>query len=368
MSFSHHKSDYVLLGIIGALVLFGLLILSSASAPLGYQKFGDPYYFVKHQLITGVLPGLIAFFILARLPYQKLQKLSFPLLIASIVLLTLVFIPGLQLEHGDSQSWINVFGWSFQPAEVVKLFFLIYLAAWLAGRGERRVQDLQTSFLPFVGALGLISLLMLLQPDLGTLFIIVSTALVVYFVGGGNLWHLGAITSAGFLGFLVLVKIAPYRMNRFTAFLNPQKDPQGFSYQLWQALIAVGSGGWLGVGLGHSRQKFSYLPEVTGDSIFAVIGEEIGFILCTVLIVLLLFLAYRGMRLSQQAPDKFSRLLVIGIISWIMIQSFINIAGILSLLPMTGVPLPFISAGGTSMMSLLAAAGILANISRQSKV
>ena len=285
-----------------------------------------------------------------------------------MVFLILVFIPGLAAEYGTAKSWLNIFGFSLQPAEVVKLTFLIYLAAWLNSRGERKVQDFRSSFLPFVISLGIISFLMVLQPDIGTLSIIVISALVVYFVGGGSLWHLAGICGIGLVGLLVLIKIAPYRLNRLVAFLHPEQDPQGIAYHIWQSLIAIGSGGFFGVGLGHSRQKFSYLPEVTGDSIFAVIGEELGFFFTALFIILLLVFAYRGIYLAKRTPDKFSRLLVVGIISWLIFQSFINIAAMLSLLPMTGIPLPFVSYGGTALMSSLAAMGILVNISKFSKI
>ncbi|MFA5358908.1 MAG: putative lipid II flippase FtsW [Patescibacteria group bacterium] len=362
------QPDYFLIGVIAILLLFGLTILSSAGAPISYQKFGDPYYLVKHQILVGLLPGIFFFFFFLRLDYDKLKKIAFPLLVGSIILLSVVFIPGLRSEYGTARSWINIFGFSLQPAEIVKLSFLIYLAAWLDSRSERKVQDLKSGFIPFVLVLGIISILMLLQPDVGTLSIIILSALVVYFVGGGSWRHMIIIAVAGLAGLLALIKIAPYRMARFTAFLHPEKDPQGQAYHIWQSLIAIGSGGFWGVGLGHSRQKFSYLPEVTGDSIFAVISEEFGFIFTIIFIFLLLVFAYRGIRLAKSAPDRFARLLTIGIISWLVLQSFVNIASMLSLMPMTGVPLPFVSYGGTALMTSLAAIGILANISKFSKM
>jgi len=368
MTYRGHQPDYFLISISLILVLFGLIILSSASAPAAYQKFGDPYYFVKHQLVTGLIPGLILFFFFANFYYEKLKKLALPLLIGSIVILTLVFIPGIRSEYGTARSWLNIFGFSIQPAEVVKLTFLIYLAAWLAGRGETRVRDFRTSFLPFIIVLGVISLLMVLQPDIGTLSIIILSALVVYFVGGGSISHLVAVAGIGLLGFLILIKATPYRLNRFVAFLHPEKDPQGIAYHVWQSLIAIGSGGLFGLGFGHSRQKFSYLPEPTGDSIFSIMAEELGFFVATFFVVVLLLLAYRCLKLAKGSPDRFSRLLVIGIISSLIFQAFINIAAMLSLFPITGIPLPFVSAGGTSLMVSLSAMGILVNISKFSKI
>ncbi len=368
MSRLRHEPDYVLLILILLLMLFGLAMLSSAAAPISYQRFGSSYYFFNQQIIKGLLPGLALFFIFANYPYQKLKKLAWPMMIGSIVLLTLVFIPGLAADYGTSRSWINIFGFSIQPSEIVKLTFLIYLAAWLTDRGEHQIKDWQTGFVPFLSALGLISFLMLLQPDLGTLSIIAVMSVVVYFVSGGHLKHLALLGGLGASLFVALVFIAPYRLARFTAFLHPERDPLGISYHINQALIAVGSGGWWGVGVGQSRQKFSYLPEVTGDSIFAVIAEEIGFIFSAAVIVVLLIIAHRCILLARQAPDRFAKLLVVGIVSWLIFQSFINISAMVALLPITGVPLPFVSAGGTALTMSLAAVGVLTNISRYSKI
>ncbi|MFA5076378.1 MAG: putative lipid II flippase FtsW [Patescibacteria group bacterium] len=363
-----HQPDYILIALIAILVLFGLVMLSSAGAPISYQKFGNSYYYFTHQIITGLIPGLILFFFFSNYYYRKLREIAMPLLFISIILLILVFIPGLRTEYGTAHSWLNIFGFSVQPSEIVKITFLIYLASWLEQRGEHKIKDLHSGFIPFLTVLGVISLLMILQPDIGTLSVMIAMSLVVYFMAGGSTWHLLSLSGVGLMAFAVLVKISPYRLARFTAFLHPEKDPQGVAYHINQALIAVGSGGWLGLGLGHSRQKFAYLPEVTGDSIFAVIAEEIGFIFTVLVIILFLFLAWRGIKLAQAAPDKFAKLLVIGIVSWFIIQSFVNIGSVLGILPMTGLPLPFVSSGGTALMTCLAAAGILVNISRFCKI
>jgi len=359
-----HKPDYVFIGLIGVIVVFGLVMLSSASSAVAYEKFGDSYWYLKHQIIFGLLPGLAVFFIMARTDYRKWKKYALPFLAVSVVLLFLVFIPGLGAGYGRAKSWINIFGVSLQPSEIVKLTFLIYLAAWLSGRREHDIKDTYSSFVPFVSILGIISFLMAVQPDIGTLSIIALISLVVYFAAGAPILHLGWISGAGALLFFILIKIAPYRAARFMTFLHPELDPQGIGYHINQALLAIGSGGFFGLGLGLSRQKFQYLPEVAGDSIFAVIAEELGFLFAVGLIIFFIFLALRGFKIAKSVPDGFGRLLAIGITSWFVFQAFINIGAMLSLLPITGIPLPFISYGGTALTVGLAAAGIMANISK----
>lgn len=364
MTATHHRYDTTWLLLAGVLVVFGLLMLSSASAPMAYQKFGDPYEVLKHQFVTGVIPGLLVFWLCLRLPHQKLRRMAPIALLVSIGLLLLVFIPGLRAEYGSARSWITIFGFSLQPSEFVKLTFVVYVAAWLDRRSERAAQDVHTSLLPFVSVLGVIALLMLLQPDMGTLIIIALAAVVVYWLGGGSGWHLIGLAGAGGVVLAGLIAAAPYRLNRLTAFLHPENDPQGISYHIWQALIAVGSGGWFGQGFGHSRQKFSYLPEVTGDSIFAVMAEELGFVFTTAFVILFVAFLWRGIMIARNTNDRFSRLLVGGCIAWLGGQFFINIGAMLSLLPITGVPLPFVSAGGSALVAAAAAVGIIARISQ----
>ncbi len=364
-----HKPDYVFIGIVGAIVVFGLIMLSSASSAVAYEKFGDNYWYIKHQIVFGLLPGLAAFFLIARTDYRKLRRYALPFLAISIILLLLVFIPGLAAGYGTSRSWINFLGFSLQPSEIAKLTFLIYLAAWLGPkRGGRDMQETSSSFIPFIAAFGVIVILMVLQPDIGTLSIIAVTSLVVYFSAGAPILHLSWITGAGAMMFFLLVKIAPYRAARLMTFLHPELDPQGVGYHINQALLAIGSGGFFGLGLGLSRQKFQYLPEVAGDSIFAIIAEELGFVLAVVLVVVFLFLAIRGLRIAKNAPDGFGRLLATGIISWFVFQAFINIGAMVGILPLTGIPLPFVSYGGTALTICLAAAGVVVNISKYTKV
>ncbi|MCK4553918.1 putative lipid II flippase FtsW [Candidatus Parcubacteria bacterium] len=348
---------------IGIIIVFGLIMLSSASSVIAYVDKGDSYYYFKHQLI-GLSLGLLAFWFFSCFDYHRLKKYAFGFLIFSVVLLSLVFIPGLGYGHGSTKSWIKIFGQSLQPSEFVKLSFLIYLAAWLESRGKR-LEDFHQGIGPFVIVLSVIAGLMLLQPDIGTLFIIAITSLIVYFVGGGKIRHILIILLFAALLFALMVQFKPYQMNRFKCLMDPNYDKQNICYQVNQSLIAVGSGGIFGRGLGASRQKYMYLPEVSGDSIFAIIGEETGLIFSGGLVILFIFLFYRGFLISMRAPDGFGRILAIGIVSWIVIQAMVNIGGMINLLPMTGVPLPLVSYGGSAMLASLAALGILVNISRQ---
>ncbi len=362
----YHEPDKFLIFIILALLIFGLVSLSSASSVVSYEKFGDVYYFFKHQLF-GLLVGLAAFWFFAKVDYHVWQKYAFGFLIFSILLLLLVFIPGLSANYGKSRSWINIFGYSLQPSEFVKLSFLLYLAAWLQARKED-LHDYARGIGTFVAVLGLVGFLMLLQPDVGTLSIIGLTALVVYFVGGGKVKHILSLIVLGVLALVALVNINPYQMNRFKCMLEPGYSPDKVCYQTNQSLIAVGSGGILGRGFGESRQKYMYIPEVSGDSIFAVIAEENGLVGSALLILAFGFLFLRGYFVSRHAPDEFGRNLAIGIVSWLTIQTIINIGGTINMMPMTGVPLPFVSYGGTAILAVLSACGILVNISKQTKI
>lgn len=362
----YHEPDKLLIMTVFLIVIFGLISLASASSVMAYKNFGDAYYYFNHQLF-GVGVGLAAFVFFSRLDYRIWRKYALGFLIFSVVLLLLVFIPGLSAHYGKSRSWINVFGFSLQPAELVKLSFLLYLAAWLERRKDT-LHDISQGIGPFLATLGLIAFLMVLQPDVGTLSIIALTSLIVYFVGGGSWKHILIIVVFGGLALALLVQFNEYQLNRFRCLADPSFSPQKICYQTNQSLIAVGSGGILGRGLGESRQKFMYLPEVTGDSIFAIIAEELGLIVSAVVVLCYGLLFYRGYLVAKYAPDDFGRNLAIGIVSWLVIQAIINIGGILNILPMTGVPLPLISYGGSAILAALAAAGMLVNISRQTKL
>lgn len=358
-----HHPDRALLVSIGLLLFLGIIFLSSASSTLAFYRHMDAYRFVKQQLTHGVLPGILLFYITFRIDYKIYKKFTYLWLALSFLLLILVFIPAFKGDFGTAQSWIVIGGsFAIQPSEMVKLLLILFLSAWFVDKG-RKINELKATTIPFVLFLLAVSFLLVMQPDFGTLSIIALTSLALFYIAGARFWHLLAIFAAAAGGFFVMVKAAPYRMNRFAAWLNPDIDPQGIGWQIKQSLIAVGSGGWLGLGLGSSRQK-SYLPMPANDSIFAVIAEELGFIFTVVFLALFITLIYRGFLIAKRSPDNFAKLVALGITIWLSFQIFINIGGMIKLVPLTGVPLPFISLGGTNLVVTLIAMGILANISK----
>lgn len=361
------RTDYTLLGYFILLLVFGLIMLSSASSAIGQQRFGDSYFFIKRQLLFGVLPGLALFFFFAKLHYEKLRSWSSVIYLLMLVSLVLVFIPGIGSTHNTAaQSWLVIGGFSVQPAELAKLALIIFSAAYLAKRGSE-LQEFQRGFLVSLMILLIPVVLILLQPDVGTVSIFFAILLAMFFAADTKLAHIGGLVTAGIAALGLMIVAAPYRAARFTVFLHPELDPQGIGYQTTQALVAIGSGGIFGLGLGHSRQKFQYLPEVHADSIFAVVAEEMGFILAAGLVLLFVLIAYRALALARSVSDPFAKLLVVGIIAWFMAQSFLNIGAAVGIMPLTGVPLPFVSHGGTALMMCMAAVGILVNVSRNAE-
>ncbi|OIO51340.1 MAG: putative lipid II flippase FtsW [Parcubacteria group bacterium CG1_02_58_44] len=350
---------------LGLLLLLGMVMLISASGPIAYQKFGDPYWYVRHQLFYGLLPGVVLFFLMSHVDYRALRRLARPFFYFSVLLLLLVFVPGIGADWGTSHSWINLAGFSFQPAELVKLSLLLFLADRFGDLDPDDLRDPHLGLMPFMLSLGLVSVLIVLQPDLGSLIAIASLAGLTFMLAGAPWSHLAGLASSGVLALWILIKIKPYRANRLMSFLHPELDPQGIGYHINQAYLAIGSGGLLGLGLGHSRQKYMYLPEVIGDSIFAVMAEELGFVVMTAVIILLVLFLLRLIVLARRAPDRFGRLLVGGISCWVFAQVMLNVGSMIGLFPMTGLPLPFMSYGGTALIVMLASMGIVANVSRQ---
>jgi len=361
-----HEPDKSLISALIILIVFGLVMLFSASSVVSYSRYGNTYHYFIRQFGSVIL-ALAVFLFILRIDYHVWKKFAVFFLFSSIVLLLLVFVPGIRSDYGTARSWINIFGYSFQPAELVKLTFLIYLATWLeAKKGE--LNDFASGILPFLAILGLISVLMLAQPDMGTLAIIACSAMAVFFVGGGNFTHIIIVALLGaLLIFAMLSMKSNYQSDRFKCLKDPKFSAQDKCYQINQSLIAVGSGGLFGRGIGQSRQKFMYLPEVWGDSIFPIIAEEVGFVFSTLLLLLFLFIFYRGLLIAKGAPDLYGTTLAVGIITWLSVQTFLNIGGMINFIPMTGVPLPFISAGGSAILSNMVAMGILVNISKQTK-
>ncbi len=345
------------------LLAIGLLTLSSASSALSYQRFGNNYYYFLRQFFFGAVPGLILMYLFSRIDYHRWQSLAPLLILGGILMLVAVLIPGIGFKVGGARRWINFGSFLFQPTEFVKLAVIIYLASWYDKR-QHHAHDLYYGFLPSLGLVGLMVGLIVLEPDIGTMLILAGIAAVMFFIGGVRMRYIAATAALALLVLWILVKAAPYRAQRFLAFMDPTADSRGISYQVNQAALAIGSGGFWGVGFGQSRQKYNYLPEPIGDSIFAIMSEELGFVRVCAVLLIFLFFAYRGFKVARTAPDTFGKLVAGGITSWLIVQALINIGGITGLIPLTGIPLTFISYGSTAMLISLASIGILLNISR----
>lgn len=340
-----------------ALSLFGILMVYDSSVAIAIRDFGNQYYYVQEQ-VKWLIVGFTALTVFSFINYHYWRMIALPMLIATLILLLAVFIPGIGIRALGAHRWINFGFFVLQPAELAKLVLTIYLSAWFSNREQGR-------FAAFALLIAMVVGLVLLEPDLGTSVIIVAIALVLYFAAGAPVIHFAAILPVIALAVLGLAIVSPYRMARLTTFLHPEQDPLGSSYHIRQALLGLGSGGWFGVGIGQSRQKYEYLPEANTDSIFAIIGEETGFVGALAVILMFVFVSWRGFRIAKRAKDGFGRLLAIGVTSWISLQAGINLSAMVALLPLTGVPLPLISYGGSSLIIMLAAIGILLNVSKQ---
>jgi len=362
MNYSYKKrktADYLLMILVFALIAFGLIMIYSVSKYLSLQitnQGSDKYYLVRQLVSLGI--GVIAWAVFQSVDYKFWQKHTGTMLWITIILLASVFI--FRAESGS--RWINLFGYGFQPSEFAKLSMIIYLSGWLASKKESG--NINDSFVPFLLFVGAVSLLMLIQKDLGTLSIILIIAATIFFAAGAKLQNLAIGGGLGVFLIWLAIKIEPYRMQRLTAFLNPDQGSLSSTYQIRNALIAIGSGGLWGLGFGQSLQKYLYLPEAQTDAIFPIIAEELGFLRASSIIIIYAIVAYRGYSIARRAPDTFSQLMAVGIVTWIIWQAFVNLAAMMALLPLTGVPLPFISYGGTSLIAFLAAIGILLNISK----
>ncbi len=353
------KSDFSLLLSVMILTAFGLFMIYDASSYVAFRDFGDKYRYIKDQMMWVVI-GFSALSIVSFIDYHKYYNLALPILLTAIGLLFLVFVPGLGISALGAKRWINLGFFVLQPSEVVKLSLVIYLSAWFSTKEKGR-------FLAFLMLIGFVIGLVMLQPDMGTAVVILGLSVILYFLSGGSILHILALAPVVGIGGLGLILLEPYRAARLTTFLNPNQDIATSSYHLRQILIALGSGGLFGVGIGNSLQKYAYLPEATTDSIFAIIAEEVGFFGVTIFILVVLFVIYRGFYISVRAKDSFGKLLAGGITSYLALQTIVNLGAQTALLPLTGVPLPFISYGGSALTVNLISIGILLNISRQSQ-
>ncbi|WP_336786334.1 stage V sporulation protein E [Paenibacillus sp. MMO-177] len=350
---------------IALILTIGLVMVYSASAVLAFHEFGDKFYYVKRQLIFAVL-GVGALLFTMNANYLIWKNWAKAALLICFVLLIIVLIPGIGVVRGGARSWLGISSFGIQPSEFMKLAMILFLAKWLSDK-QQTITHFTKGLLPPLGLVGLAFGLIMLQPDLGSGAVMVGAALILIFAAGARVSHLALLGSSGLLGLIALVIAEPYRMKRITGFLDPWADPLGTGYQIIQSLYAIGPGGLVGLGLGMSRQKFSYLPEPQTDFIFSIISEELGFIGGSALIILFTILVWRGVRTAISAPDTFGSLLAVGITGIIGVQVLINIGVVIGAMPVTGITLPLISYGGSSLTLLLTALGILLNISRYSR-
>lgn len=358
--------DRYFFGIVLLITIIGLFSFVSASLGILARSETVFYGVLFNQIVLGFIGGLIALWLGMNIPYPFWRKYAFFFFVATIILTCLVFVPGLGFEHNGARRWISIGPLSFQPAEFLKVGFVMYAAAWLTW-ARKKQEEVRYKIIPILLIIGAIAAVLLNQPDTKSLLLIVIAGAGMLFVSGVSWKRISILVGIAAIGIAALAFFRPYVMERVQTFLNPDLDPRGASYQLRQSLIAVGSGGFFGRGLGQSVQKFNYLPEPQGDSIFAVIAEEFGFLGSTILVTLYVFFAIRGYKIATHAPDTFGRYLVTGLVTLIVAQSFLNIASLVGLFPLTGVPLVFISHGGTSLAIALAAAGIILNVSKYKK-
>ncbi|MCA9370374.1 MAG: cell division protein FtsW [Candidatus Peregrinibacteria bacterium] len=371
------RMDLLLFGVVSVLVLFGLAMIASVSVFESYQitqrlvaqglreDTSNSFYLLRS--FTHIVVGFGGMFLTIMIPYRLWERLAMPLFLLTLILLIAVFMPGISANYGTASSWLRLGPFSMQPSEFLKMTMIFYLALWLQKR-EQLIGTWKEGFVPFALLLSLSTALVALQPDLGSFLVLSSIAVVMFFIAGGNIFHviLGG-SMAAIIG-LPLILQKQYVQNRFRAFLSPD-DPsisETIGFQIKQALIAIGSGGFFGLGYGKSIQKFGYLPEVQSDTVFAAMAEELGFMRLMIVLGMYVIFVYRGYKVAMEAPDRFGFLVATGITTWVAAQTLLNIAVNLSLFPLTGITLPFISYGGSSLLSLMIATGILLNISMYS--
>ena len=361
MEFAKKKQDVVILTLVMLLLFIGIVMVFSSSAIYAYDKYKSTYYFLKKQVFW-IMLGSIMLILFKNYNYENLKKHSKIIFIISIIALLLVFVPYLGKASGGARRWIRIAAFTFEPSELVKLTFVTYLASAIS-RKQEYMRSFSKGLLPFLVIIGFVSVILYMQPDLGSILLIFILGMIMLFVGGVRVRHVlmvGLLSSP--LIYYAIIK-ASYRLKRILAFWDPWKDPQGIGFHIVQSFIAFGSGGLFGKGLGKSTQKLFYLPEAHTDFIFAIIGEELGLVGASIVLALFGFLIWKGINLSLEVEDEFGKLLAVGITSYIGLQAFINMSVVTGLLPTKGMTLPFISYGGSSMVINMIAIGILLNIS-----
>jgi cell division protein FtsW len=354
--------DLPLFGVVVALVCVGVVMVYSASAIVAADRFHDPFFFLKKQLFWAVL-GLACLWGGMLLDYRSLERLMMPLLIVSFTLLVLVLVPPFGQSINGTRRWFHLGPVSFQPVELAKFSLVLYLASFLTRR-QAVIERFTEGLLPLLLVAGGMAALTLLQPDLGNSLALVILTLALAYMAGARVPHMAAIAGAALPLVVALVALKPYRWRRMVAFMNPWEDPHGSGFQIIQSFLALGSGGWLGVGLGDSKQKLFYLPEPHTDFIFAIIGEELGLVGTTAIVALFALLIWRGLRAGLRAPDAFGAYLGLGITIMLATQTIVNLGAVTGALPTKGLPLPFISFGGSALLMTMFSAGVLLNISQ----
>ena len=348
-----------------SILAIGVVMVYSASAVLAFHDYGDYFYYLKRQLVFAAL-GIAAMYMAMNVDYWVLGKYAKIGLIVCFALLVVVLIPGVGVVRGGARSWLGIGSLGIQPSEFMKLGLIVFLAKMLSN-DRYDITSFAKGLMPPLLLVGAAFGLIMMQPDLGTGAVLVGASLIVIYTAGAKLSHLALLGLAGLAGFVGLIAAAPYRLQRIVAFLDPWQDPLGAGYQAIQSLYAIGPGGLVGLGLGMSRQKYSYLPEPQTDFIFSIIAEELGFIGGATVLLLFALLVWRGMRTAITAPDMFGSLLAVGIVGMVAVQVIINIGVVIGLLPVTGITLPLVSAGGSSLTLMLTAIGVLLNISRYAR-
>ena len=350
----------------GVLVVVGLVMILSASSVQSFATTGSSFMYFQRQLVWAAI-GVVTFIVFARLDYKILRKVSYVLLPLCVLMLIAVMIPGIGITVGGSARWVGLGPLAFQPSEAAKLAMILFVAEVYTRKKEHVFEEFSHTALPFLPALGIVVLLVMAQPDLGTTMLISFISLGMLFVAGAPLRYIVPIGVTGAVLAVGAALAAPYRRARVLAFLDPWADPLNTGYHTIQSLIAVGSGGWFGVGLGASRQKWMYVPNAHTDFIFAILGEEMGLFGTLTIVGLFAFIGYLGVKTAQRAPDRFGMLVASGITIWITVQALVNMGAVTGSLPVTGVPLPLVSFGGTSLVICLAGMGVLVNIARQGR-
>ena len=364
------KPDSVLLLVVALLLLIGIIAVFSASIMESRVNFdGNAYGYFTRQLLYGLIGGVIFGFILYRIPFDVLRKYSVLFFLASLVFAIMVFVPGIGIEQNATNRWVNLGLFTFQPSELIKLCFVIYLAAWIE-KHQKNIKNREV-LLPFLTLLGLLAFLLILQPDFSTLILIAVISGVIYFVAGAPWKYIIGLSALGGIVSLIVVSTVSYRLNRVITFLDSceNTDTLGVGYHICRAFTAIGSGQWTGVGItqGIQQQGPASLPEAMNDSIFAVWANETGFVGACFLIILVLLLLWRSLIIAQRSQSQFTAFIAVGVAVWIFIQAMINIGSVLNLIPFTGIPLPYISYGSSSLVTVLGATGLLLHISKQAK-